>query len=351
MKSTCSNQRGLSLVELLVALAISLVLLAGVYQIFVGSTTTYSENEEFSRLQENARFAMELIGRDLRVSGYTGCARIPGSVVNTLADTSFLYDFNVGVQGFDYTGPTTPSGLDSLDFTPNLDSSIPLTGLNEGSDVLTLRRPDLIDPVLLDADMGSSSSSIDLPNGTGTDFIDTDDIVMVSDCEGASIFQVTGYTSSTGIVLHATGSGSPGNSTTDLNRVFEEGSEVVKMRTVSYFVRDNVAGVPSLYRTDVVDGTTELVQGVERMQVRYGIDTDGDEQVDSYETAAVASGDWDEVVAVRIGLLFRSDIIGKLPADTATYDLDGDGTNEYDPADERRIRRVFKATFALRNRL
>ncbi|MBE0586257.1 MAG: PilW family protein [Desulfofustis sp.] len=175
---------------------------------------------------------------------------------------------------------------------------------------------------------------------------------MISDCMNAAVFQLTGYTSATGNVIHDSGgTTTPGNATKDLGKPFPLGSEIVKMTTMSYLIRNNSAVIPSLYRVDST-GSAELVQGVERMQVRYGIDTDNDRQVDSYVTAAGAAADWNQVIAVRVALLLQSDTDPKLPADTATYDLDGDGVSDYDdPADERRMRRVFKATFALRNRV
>ncbi len=350
------NQRGMTLVELLVGLTISLVILAGVYQVFVGSSTSYRENEQFARLQENARFAMEILGRDIRMAGYTGCAAEVGSIVNTLNDTSFLFNFNVGVQGFDYVGPVAPTGLDALDFSPNLDASIPLTDLVEGSDILTIRRVGGGDPIYLETAMPDTSADLKVTDGTSTDLIDTDDIVMISDCVSAAVFQVTNYTQTNGNTVHNSGGTPtfgdpdyPGNATKNLGNSFGPGAEIVKMTTLSYFIRNNSLGVPSLYSTDY-SSTIELIQGVERMQIRYGVDTDGDRQVNSYVTAAgVAS--WDDVIAIRVGLLLQSDINGKAPADTATYDLDGDGVNEYNPADERRMRRVFKATFALRNRV
>jgi len=358
------NQRGMSLVELLVALTISLVILGGIYQVFVSSTTTYRENEQFARLQENARFAMAIIGRDLRMAGYTGCANLPaGSIVNTLNDTSFEFDFNVGVQGFDYVDPLDGNVV-VTDFSPTLHSSIELiavddSGANaplvEGSDVLTIRRVDGGDPILVESEMPDSSA--DLKVTDNTDDLQNNDIVMISDCTNAAIFQITNYTVSNGNVVHNSGGGAtygtvdyPGNATKNLGKSFPIGSEIVKLNTMSYLIRLNGAGVPSLYSSDY-DGDVELIEGVERMQVRYGIDTDGDRQVDSYVPASGAAGDWSQIVAVRVALLMQGGIEPKAPVDSASYDLDGDGAAEYDPADERRMRRVFKATFALRNRV
>ncbi|MGD8936487.1 MAG: prepilin-type N-terminal cleavage/methylation domain-containing protein, partial [Thiogranum sp.] len=67
------RQAGFSLVELMVAMVISLFLLAGVVKIFVGSKQSYRVNDGLSRLQENARFAFDHIAQDLDAGGYMGC--------------------------------------------------------------------------------------------------------------------------------------------------------------------------------------------------------------------------------------------------------------------------------------
>lgn len=64
------RQRGLSLVEILVALTISLFLIAGVIQLFIGSKQTYRFNDAQSRLQENGRFAIDRMAWDIRMAGY-----------------------------------------------------------------------------------------------------------------------------------------------------------------------------------------------------------------------------------------------------------------------------------------
>ncbi|OGR32355.1 MAG: hypothetical protein A2091_00400 [Desulfuromonadales bacterium GWD2_61_12] len=63
------GEAGLSLVEMLVAMAVSLVLLGGVYQIFLSSTTTYGTQAELGRLQENGRFAVDILAREIRRAG------------------------------------------------------------------------------------------------------------------------------------------------------------------------------------------------------------------------------------------------------------------------------------------
>lgn len=62
--------QGITLVELLVAMALGVVLMAGVMQVFIGSNQTFGVVQAQTHMQENGRFAMEFIGRTIRHAGY-----------------------------------------------------------------------------------------------------------------------------------------------------------------------------------------------------------------------------------------------------------------------------------------
>ncbi len=66
------RQLGLSLVEVLVALVISLFLLAGIVQVYTGNKQTFAFTNALAEIQENARFAMEFMAQDLRLAGEWG---------------------------------------------------------------------------------------------------------------------------------------------------------------------------------------------------------------------------------------------------------------------------------------
>lgn len=68
-----ASQRGFSLVELMVAVTIGLIILAAVSGIFVTSKSTYNTTDSLARLQENARFAVHYLSRDIRMAGFAGC--------------------------------------------------------------------------------------------------------------------------------------------------------------------------------------------------------------------------------------------------------------------------------------
>jgi len=68
-----SRSRGFSLVELMVAMALGLVIVGGVVSVLTANKRSYRANEGLAQVQEAARTAFELIARDVRQSGNTGC--------------------------------------------------------------------------------------------------------------------------------------------------------------------------------------------------------------------------------------------------------------------------------------
>ena len=61
-----SKQKGISLVEILVALVISLFLLGGIVQVYLGNKTTFKFTNALAEIQENGRFALDWMSQDLR---------------------------------------------------------------------------------------------------------------------------------------------------------------------------------------------------------------------------------------------------------------------------------------------
>src|SRR3954469_23187977 len=106
---------GFSLVELMVALTLSLILMAGALSILYSTKLTSAENERIARVQEAGRTAFELIMQDARAAGYVGCARPmmdkstnpPTSTFsNGLTSTALLWNFGQSVYGFEATSST-----------------------------------------------------------------------------------------------------------------------------------------------------------------------------------------------------------------------------------------------------
>lgn len=334
-------QRGLSLVELLVAMAIGLVLLGGIYQAFFGSTTTYESQQGSARLQESGRFAVNVIGREIRLAGYFGCLSNVSTLTNTLNNsTTFLNNFAMGIEGFEATSSTA------------WDRALPasLTNPLGGNDILTIRSVDPATRVTITTAMPDSSADLKTtpPLAGAPAPLADGDIVLISDCQNSAVFQITNYTLATGNVVHNTGVLSPGNATKNLGSPFGAGAEITKVNVTTFYLANNPQGQPALFRVLGAGVPEELAEGVELMQLLYGIDNNNDRVLDGY-VAANAVTNWDQVLSVRIALLLRSpNEVAKGELDPASYDLNG---TLYDPPDDRRMRQVLTTTVSLRNRL
>ena len=69
-KQTGLNNKGMSLIELMVVLIISSILVAGIYRLFVAQGKAYTIQDQVVEVQQNVRSAMEILLRDLRMAGY-----------------------------------------------------------------------------------------------------------------------------------------------------------------------------------------------------------------------------------------------------------------------------------------
>ena len=99
--SALKRQQGLTLVELMIATALSLTLLAGVLLVFSANKATYNLQNGLSVLQENGRYAIQQIASDIQLAGYGGCIsprvspapRIINLVSTNAPKTDFLDGF------------------------------------------------------------------------------------------------------------------------------------------------------------------------------------------------------------------------------------------------------------------
>lgn len=67
-----ANQRGFTLIETFITLAVGLALFAGVMSVFVGMRVTSEETSTFGELQENGRFALSVLSDDLLKQNFWG---------------------------------------------------------------------------------------------------------------------------------------------------------------------------------------------------------------------------------------------------------------------------------------
>jgi len=310
----CNAERGFSLVELMIALVIGLILIAGVLQVFVGSTVTYSMQSGLSKIQENGRFAMSFIVRDLRQAGYFGCSRE--------ADIN-----NV-----------TSSAIDAF---LNIENPI-LGDASTGS--ASYQRTSLADVIEVKFAEVVSSCDIESHNTAGREIqceanhnFNNTEVMIATDCLNIAVFQKNG--AHTSRIEHPVGVGT----------AFDRGS-VMRLQTHGYYIANNTLGEPALYRESIASGAAstianELVEGIEDMQVLYGEDTDNDRVVNYYVPFNEVN-DAEDVLSIRVSLLVRS-IEDNIVQGSQTVVFNGATVNRADG----HLRKVFTTTVALRNRL
>ena len=72
LSTIIQKQHGFSLIEIMIALVIALILMVAIGQVFLGNKQAYKTQEDLSRMQEDARFAIEAMSRSIRMAGYKG---------------------------------------------------------------------------------------------------------------------------------------------------------------------------------------------------------------------------------------------------------------------------------------
>ena len=400
------HARGMSLIELMIALLIGLILLIGVIQVFSASRASYQLSQGVARNQENGRFAMDFLSRDLRMVGHAGCVNdqsllaqdasgaITGGNIrslfmsgadrdaNNVAGLLFPLRFDLGVQGFEANGtapgdsltlPATPAAGAAANWTPALPSQI--SGLNPvaGSDIVVMRFLSAEQAPLTALTLGATST---LQYATSSAAVATEGsgLYAIADCSSATVFQAASAPSTTSISVAISGLNKSGLSYVSGNdgalSYKAGGTMLFRAETRVYYVALNQAtNSPSLYRTRWIAtpgasalqaSTEEMVEGVESIQLLYGEDAQNNfslppsGHITKINTAATIGGAantarWRRVGAVQMALLVRDGDTEKSRALAASHFslLQVSMT----PPNDGRYRSVYETTIAMRNRL
>ncbi len=353
------HSQGFTLTEIMVALVISSILMAGVLTIMSSSKRTYALQSELSDLQENARFVMEELARDIRIAGYKGCRSdlLP-------IDAQTLLPINLGPP---FNATLNGTSVNNRDITE--EKGAPISGDPfPKSDALVMSA--FFEPLqAADAtpQFNSDDTEITLhPRSIVPDGSDFRDEVVVSDCGGTAVYKVVSSNGTNPITI-----------TFPLLRDYLQPVSIfiVGRRAIAYEVRRTTEGEFALFQFRCVynkdtgncagDGTQEarLVEGVENLQVRYGIDTAPRDGIpNQYSATPPAFGVTDKVVSVRISLLMRTnnkrgDLDGATDKDfhlspDLTYDS---AAGPYNPQQDNSTlesgyrHRMFTSTIKVRN--
>jgi len=372
------HAHGFTLVELMVAMTIGIAIIGIMLAVYLNSRTSGVRQSQLSDLQQSVRTAFDYLVSDVRGVGHQGCfTGRTGATVSVAGLAATLpTNYAVGVEGFDYNTTGTDLTLSTYDPADTTDNSawstntsgvtqIPTTtiggatGISPDSDVLVLRGV-VGRPLRLTAATAAAAVSLPLESvttgvtcttGNALSGLCASSHALIASCTQAQFFQVES-TSTTALAVPAAH---------PIASAYSEMSEVFPVQTVVYYVKKSVSGKgTSLYRR-VFDGNQggangleqELIEGIENLQVRYGVDDDPAGtirgNVGSYKRANEIP-DWSRVVAVRMSILLRSstavegiDLPATAPMNGMTVTFPTDGP-KYD-------RRVFTTTVALRNRV
>ncbi|MBI5618284.1 MAG: PilW family protein [Gammaproteobacteria bacterium] len=333
------GERGITLIEMMVAITVGLILIAGVVQLFVSNKKAYRVQEAANVLDENARYAANQLEYHLRMADHWGGVKasdvtVDGGVAALAADCKPASPTisATGVQGFDGAGANPPLAC------------IPKADYAADTDVVALH---FAGPLRIDsATVQKDATGLYVRAGVGRR-------AMIFD--GEDIAKLPG----------------------DLYDPAKPDPDPIAnygYNAVVYFIR-RCANQDLALATPVCDAKSDttptltrlvlsgnqlvqedLVAGVEQMQVSYGVDTNGDRSVDRYENATEVTGanDWPNVVAVRLSLLVRNPELDPVFTDTATYQLLGGAggtTVAVTPAAavQHYHRKLFNFTVQIRN--
>lgn len=376
--------KGFSLVELMVAITLGLVLTAGMVQLFNSTKVTFNTNEALARVQENGRFAMERLKREIREAGTNGFCAGRLDIRNHLDTDATLDDilqFRRPLIGWEYDGTgrgdsypipadlTPPANTNDWTATDIGDLPSSIDNFVPGSDVLMMRRMEPLPGVTADPGNnigGAISLQIDTGlTGTNGHGLANNPPVLVTDCAtGADLFQVTNNENGNSFPCGGGGNPEPGNvgGGCDWTIAYRDNMQAFKVQISLFYVGMSDRGDPGLYVADLSRDqndiqTQEVVEGVENMQVLYGFSRaapDGDGQsVDTWLTAdEIPSDGFGQVIALRLALLMRSPENADTDRTNQSFDLfdeDNQVSMTLNTTGDGRIRHPFSTALALRN--
>lgn len=323
--SHARQQAGMSLIELMVAVAIGLALLAGLSSLYVSTSKARTEFNKTSEQVENGRFALQSITRDIEMAGFYGRASLP------LATSSYALSDPCATAPASMGFSTSPLTVPLPVYGPSLAATVPaclattLPNMRAGAEVLT----------------------VSYVSGSATPADGNNYYLQRSGCETDSVPLVYSNSASA-FTLHNKAAVAGGTCSTSTS------AELRKYVMRSYYVAtcDVCSGAgadttPTLKMAEFVNGAIQvssLVTGIEDVHYSYGIDVDNNGSPDCYvdnpsDTSAApaacaaavaaaayawtasATANWANVTAVRVNLLSRNLDSTASWTDTRTYDL------------------------------
>ncbi len=388
-----SRQRGFSLVELLVSIALGMAVLMAMASVYVAAKQTFRFQETSGRMQEDANFALETIAKDLRLAGYAGCMGV--DTVTVGAVTTTYPQMGLAASPTAITGPnplgTVFAGMSAAEVAIRAQPLAP-ANIVRGWDsipsaMFASSAPTYANTgalyfagasnkgVGVTAVMASATADLTIAADPNS-WANKDYYFVASDCRKSSLFVGRVPVAGTSIA-HGAGLGNTADNFPS-SAIYGVDTVVTPLEWNFYYAaKRSGATAASLYRINY-DGNArdgvplEIVANVETLLFHYGENLRGRDtatnavctiatggatcapsyQADTWRTTAAAVTDWSRVVAVRIGLMMvsadeavNSDIAAPtLTLLGAAYTVPADATGN-------RVRKEFSTTVVLRNRV
>lgn len=289
--SRVQHQRGFSLVELMIAVALGITLVGLVLPAFIGNVQGFNFNAGVARTQETARAVLTELTHDIRMLGFSGCNSKRITLTNQTSDNS--YNLVPGLLGYENASAITLPGIDSSAYS-----------IAANSDAITVKY--LNDArVLVAAPVSSATDTITVRPGHT---LAAGDVIFIGNCESGVVTELKSVTNTT-LTLQAPLSTA---------RPYGSRAQIYKVDVVTYFLAasqmyvNNRSQVPnSLWRKINSAAPRELVVGVEALRLQYGLDSNGDGAVNQFKTADQLAGQMQNVAVVRLQLVTSSiDAVG-----------------------------------------
>jgi len=311
--------QGVTLVELLIAVTLGLLALAVMVGVFVSNSQNYRQNDAITALQDNARFAMDNLSRDLAMAGYWGGVRPIDASLSVLVSAEAAAAVSPTATPGD-CGPATSradgrwlfNASDALEFRNHLDSTAItsrfhcLNAVQGQTDVVMIRRV-------------SGQAARELGSGASTTLALTEGrFYLKTNQSVASLFRFSSANGNvsqpmdcsdpqTGIVIGCPPQELPMQLYAYTPRIYfvHNVSGDVKVPTLCrYVLRDDLAGQTPAMEEDC------LAEGVENLQLEWGIagttlDGNGEETIDRY-LSSPTQAELARARSVRIHLLVRA---------------------------------------------
>ena len=374
---------GISIVETLIGLMLSLIIIAVMGGTYLSNKRTFRTTNQVARIQENARTSMEIMMTDLRMAGYMGC----NSDMRNLLDTSDpgyspeLFDPTRAISGWEFTGTGPGESYTMTTYDPATASASDWASesgaaLNTALDGLVVPGTDVIAVKRLEGPIVATPANNNNINNNNlglnqTSNVAQDSIVLVTNCKGGDLFMNVSNSNATTMSKGGAGGHTPGNATGPANKwrnKWQSTDEIYLLSSSVYFIGIGANGNPALFTLPFDQGVSglgaplELVEGVENMQVLSGEDLDADKIADRFLPLDEVT-DATQVVSARITFMFRTleETVDVVDA-TSRFDMTNgiaiqpsasptaDSTT-VDPLDDQHIRYVTGSTIHLRNRV